>query len=54
MCNICEIPLHIIDCFNVYHRVNNIQLFEDSVQSQFYHLLDHQRSETEDLGYYID
>jgi len=26
MCSICFIPLH-IDCFNAYHRVNNIEIF---------------------------
>ena len=32
MCNICQIPLH-INCFNVYHRVNFIQLFEFNNQT---------------------
>jgi len=26
MCSICLIPLH-INCFNAYHRVNNIEIF---------------------------
>ena len=28
----CKIPLH-IDCFNAYYRINNIHLFENSVQT---------------------
>ena len=31
MCNICDVPLH-NDCFNAYHRTNNIQLFDDNLQ----------------------